>query len=114
MVVDDETDVTYTLKKMLEIEGHQVDTFNDSTIALKAFQPRVYDLVLLDIRMPKMDGFELFKKIRKKDAEATVYFMSAFEVHRDEFGQLPDSNTSYFMKKPLDQNDIKLMLNQIS
>lgn len=58
MVVDDEIDVTYTLRKMLEIEGHQADTFNDPTVALKNFKPHVYDLVLLDIRMPKLDGFE--------------------------------------------------------
>lgn len=113
MVVDDEIDVTYTLRKMLEIEGHQADTFNDPTVALKNFKPHMYDLVLLDIRMPKLDGFELYRQIRKKDENARVYFMSAFEVHRDEFGRLPDASISCFMKKPLDQKEIKNMLNQI-
>lgn len=113
MVVDDEIDVTYTLRKMLEVEGYQADTFNDPRVALKNFTPHVYDLVLLDIRMPKLDGFELYRQIRKRDGNARVYFMSAFEVYRDEFGRLPEANKSCFMKKPLDQKEIKKMLNQI-
>ena len=68
LIVDDETDVTETFKLGLEQNGFSVDTFNDPEIALSNFNPNFYDIMLLDIKMPKMNGFELYEKIRKKDS----------------------------------------------
>jgi DNA-binding response OmpR family regulator len=65
LLVDDEPDITFTLKDILEDNGgFKVDTFTDPTIALKSYKINFYDIIILDIKMPKMDGFELYIKIR--------------------------------------------------
>ena len=66
LLVDDEPDVLYTIKNILEDNGFQVDTYNDPIISLKSYTSNYYNLVILDIKMPKMDGFELYTKIRVK------------------------------------------------
>ena len=64
MVVDDEPDVAFALKATLEEnELFQVDTFHDAKSALAQFRPENYDLAILDIRMPKMNGFQLCRKL---------------------------------------------------
>jgi DNA-binding response OmpR family regulator len=62
MVVDDEPDVISVLEIVLEENGFEVDSFKDPIAALSNFKPNSYGLALLDIRMPKMNGFELYKK----------------------------------------------------
>jgi CheY-like chemotaxis protein len=73
LIVDDELDITRILKKGLELLGaYSVDTFNDPLEALSNFDAGTYDMVILDIRMPKMNGFELCRKITQKDAKTKV------------------------------------------
>ena len=57
LVIDDEPDVTYTIKTILEDHEFEVDTFTDSILALNYYKVNFYDLIILDIKMPKMDGF---------------------------------------------------------
>ncbi|CAN5224579.1 hypothetical protein BH18THE2_BH18THE2_28850 [soil metagenome] len=85
LIVDDEPDITSLLRVALEGAGFSVDTFNDPSIAVQHFQPDSYDLVLLDIIMPKIDGFELYKQIKKVDLLVKVCFLTASEMHREEF-----------------------------
>ena len=66
MLVDDEQDITLTFTNGLKQNGFEVDAFNDPEHALTNFKPGYYDLLLLDVRMPKIDGFELYRKLRKK------------------------------------------------
>ena len=110
LIVDDEIDVTYTLQKMLEKDGYDVHAYNDPHLALKSFKQGLYDLVLLDIRMPHMDGFKVFEGIRKKDDKVRVCFMTAFEVYRDQFGQLPSSDIQHFIEKPVDLIELRQIL----
>src|SRR5581483_3163575 len=84
-LVDDEQDITYSLKKGLENEGFEVEAFTSPVIALRNYKPGTYDLALLDIRMPEMSGFELFRKIKEKDGKIRVCFITAFEIYYDEF-----------------------------
>jgi CheY-like chemotaxis protein len=67
MAVDDEAGIAFTLKLVLEESGFLVDVFNDPKIALINFKPDYYDLILLDVKMPEMNGFELYQEIKKKD-----------------------------------------------
>ena len=68
LVVDDEPDMTLLFKMALESEGSFiVSTFNDPLIALSNFKAGLYDLIILDIKMPKMDGFDLYQEIKKID-----------------------------------------------
>jgi DNA-binding NtrC family response regulator len=113
MIVDDEADVTYTLQKILEQDGHKVEAFNDPRQALEYFDKTLFDLVLLDIRMPHMDGFHLFEEIRKKDVKANIWFMTAYEVYHDQFGQLTDSKSLHFIEKPVDTVSLRRMIHDI-
>jgi two-component system, OmpR family, response regulator ChvI len=65
LIVDDELDSNMTLKLVLEDNGFKVDSFNDALLALDNCKPDLYDLLILDIKMPKMNGFELYKQIRR-------------------------------------------------
>ncbi|HEY6657995.1 MAG TPA: response regulator [Nitrososphaeraceae archaeon] len=65
--MDDEPDVTYTIKNILENNGFTLDTFNDPILSLNYYKVNFYDLIILNIKMPKMDGFELYSEIREKD-----------------------------------------------
>ena len=80
LVVDDEPDVNITLKLALEGEGFDVDTFDNPKLALSSFRPNYYDLLLLDIKMPEMNGFELYEQIKKLDDKVKVCFISAYDV----------------------------------
>ena len=83
LIVDNELDLTTLFKKALEKGGFDVDTFNDPKKALKNFEPHSYDLVILDIVMPAMDGFKLYNQLRKIDPGFNILFLTASEKHRD-------------------------------
>ncbi|HEY9386743.1 MAG TPA: response regulator [Nitrososphaeraceae archaeon] len=91
MTVDDEPDVAITLRAVLQESGlFEVDSFTDPQEALSSFAPRKYDLVILDIRMPKMDGFDFYRKIRALDKEISVCFLTAVN-NFNEYGAIyPD------------------------
>ena len=69
----------------LKYYGFNVDTFNDSEEVLSNFKPDYYDLVILDIKMPKMGGFELYDELKKKDSDAKICFLTASELYYKEF-----------------------------
>ena len=79
LIVDDEPDITLTLGTGLEKGGYDVDSFDDPMVALSNFKPDIYDLLLLDIKMPKMDGIEFFNRIEKEDSKVKICFFSASE-----------------------------------
>jgi two-component system response regulator AtoC len=84
LVVDDEYDVMYIVKRILEEVGlFQVDAFANPTRALSHFKPNTYDLVILDIRMPDIDGLELYRKLIAIDDKVKVCFLSAIYDLRD-------------------------------
>ena len=102
LIVDDEPDITSSFDMILQMNGFEVDTYNDPFLALSNFKPNVYGLALLDIRMPKMNGFELYKKIKDIDNRIEVCFITAFEDYREEFKEaFPDlEEAKYFVRKP--------------
>jgi two-component system catabolic regulation response regulator CreB/two-component system response regulator ChvI len=107
MIVDDEEDITSILKKGLEKYGFVVTTFNEPLIALSSFKGGDYDMLLLDIKMPNMDGFELYQKLQGIDSKVKICFMTAFEVYYDALKELfPDSYSNIcFVKKPFSVNE---------
>jgi signal transduction histidine kinase/CheY-like chemotaxis protein len=80
-LVDDDYDHTITFKMGLELAKFQVDAYNDSAIALSKFKPDYYDLLLIDVKMPKIDGFELYEKIKEIDNKVKVWFITAYETY---------------------------------
>lgn len=78
LAVDDNPDITLTVKAGLEAHGpFEVHTFNDPEVALSSFRPGQYDLALLDIRMPKIDGHKLSGEMKKIDSKLKICFMTA-------------------------------------
>ena len=117
LIVDDEEDVTSILRKGLEKSGYVVVTFNDPVKALDNFIPGSYDLVLLDIKMPKIDGFELFQQIQAREGNVKVCFMTAFEIYYESLKELfPDSYSSMcFIKKTFAIHEfVKRIRNQMT
>jgi DNA-binding response OmpR family regulator len=107
LLVDDEPDVTTTFKMGLESTGYKVDAFNDPTEALANFSMGVYDLLLLDIKMPKMNGFQLYEELEKLDRNAKVCFITAFEVYYRSLRELfPQIEIDCFIKKPIETEEL--------
>jgi len=102
MVVDDEHDLTKVMKIALEEEGFSVDGFNSAKEALSKYEPSRYGLILLDIRMPEMNGFDLFREVKRKDSNAKICFLTAFDVYAGEFQKLfPNMKVEGFLTKPI-------------
>jgi DNA-binding response OmpR family regulator len=85
LIVDDENDINLLFKMVLEDNGFKVNTFNDPLIALQNFTAGSYDLLLLDMLMPKMNGFELYRKIRIIDDKVKICFLTASGINHEEF-----------------------------
>jgi CheY-like chemotaxis protein len=118
LIVDDELDITFTIKSILEENGFKVDSFTDPISALDNYQINFYDLVILYIKMPKMDGFQLYIKIREKDPRVKICFLTASEMFyekfrkaRSELGKTIGEN--YFIQKPIKNEDLVKHLTRI-
>jgi len=84
LLVDDEKDITEVMKRALEQEGFKVHAFNDPGEVISSFKPGVYGLLIADIRMPKINGFELFHDLTERDPKLKTCFLSAFEIYETE------------------------------
>ena len=116
-ILDDEPDNISVFSIGLEDEGFTVDTFTDPQLALSAFKAKTYDLLILDIKMPNMNGFELYEKVNKIDTKLKVCFLTAFgEGYHEEFRRrFPASSFSdvNFIRKPIRINDLVKKVNDI-
>lgn len=111
LLVDDERDITAVLKAGLEKNGYQVDGFTDSREALSHFKPDYYKLLLLDVKMPFMNGFELSRELVKLDSKPKVCFMTAFEVNLNEAQTMfPTLKADAFLKKPFTVGELLKVL----
>jgi CheY-like chemotaxis protein len=116
LVVDDEPDNISVFSIGLEDEGFTVDTFIDPQLALSAFKAETYDLLILDIKMPNMNGFELYEKVKKIDNKLKVCFLTAFgEGYHEEFRRrFPASSSDViFIRKPIRIDDLVKKVNEI-
>jgi DNA-binding response OmpR family regulator len=118
LLVDDEPDITYTIKKIIEDNGFKADSFNDPILALNYYKVDFYDLVILDIKMPTMDGFELYLKIREKDPKVKICFLTVIATFNEEFRKIrlalgKTINEDYFIQKPVEMEDLLKKLTSI-
>jgi DNA-binding response OmpR family regulator len=109
LFVDDEPDLTSLFKKVLESAGFNVTVFSNSDDVLRDFKPHFYDLVMLDIVMPKMDGFDLYKELKKVDPDVKVCFLTASEKYREGLreGEYQTLSKDLFIQKPLSIKDLR-------
>jgi DNA-binding response OmpR family regulator len=102
LVVDDEPDILNSLERGLEYRGYNVDAYTDPQKALENYKVGEYDLCMLDIKMPKMNGFQLYVEIKKKDHNVRICFCTAFDAeYRQEFHKaFPELDERSFIPKP--------------
>ena len=110
LIVDDEADVTITFKAGIEESNNnngtdkriEVYTSNDPVVVLTEFKPNFYDLLLVDIKMPHMNGFELSEKISAIDINVKICFMSSGEINRKALREIyPSLSVGCFIRKPV-------------
>jgi DNA-binding response OmpR family regulator len=107
LIVNDEPDITLAFKKGLECNEYEVDTFNDPLVALSSFKTSLYHLLLIDVKMPKMNGFELYQQMQKIDNKVRVCFIAAFEVYYEALREIfPNLEVCCFIRKPLEMSDL--------
>jgi DNA-binding response OmpR family regulator len=110
LIVDDDPDIIFTFKKGLEAENEKssnkvffkVNSYDDPLLALLEFKPDLYDLILIDINMPKMDGVELSSKISELDVNVKICLVTAGEANVEVLRELyPTRGIGCFIKKPI-------------
>lgn len=119
LLVDDEPDITMTFKAILQEVGFIVDTYEDPLIALSMFKPHFYDLVILDIKMAKMNGFELYAEMLQRDNQVKVCFVTAGEMYYSEVRKDDEEelycklDTQRFIQKPISNTDLVKSIEKI-
>jgi CheY-like chemotaxis protein len=112
LIVDDEPDVTFTIKVILTSNGYQVDAFEDAEEALAYFRSEAYFLAFLDIKMPKMNGFDLYKKLLEIDRDIKVCFLTALGEFDDYYREYrkedvaPVWGVRHIVRKPIDNSKL--------
>lgn len=107
LIVDDEPDVNLALRIVLEDNNFIVDSFNDPLRALENFKADMYDLAILDIKMPKKDGFEVYKEILKIDNRVQVCFLTAGDInYRSLKETFPTLDENQFIRKPIENIEL--------
>ena len=108
LIVDDDPDITFTFKKAFEeanrIGGNKtsfhVNAYNDPLVALSEFKPDFYDLMLVDINLPKMNGFDFCLKVFEVDVNPKVCFMSSALINQEALRE-QSLSIGCFIKKPI-------------
>ena len=115
LVVDDEPDLNLVIKMVLEGNGFRVDSFTDPLSALESFKANLYDLIILDIQMPGINGFELYRQIKKIDDKVKVCFLTASEMYYEEFRKelFPALDKNCYIQKPIQNETLIKRLNEI-
>jgi two-component system, OmpR family, response regulator ChvI len=107
LIVDDEPDVNLAVRIVLEDNNFIVDSFNDPLRALENFKADMYDLAILDIKMPKKDGFEVYKEILKIDNRVKVCFLTAGDInYRSLKETFPTLDENQFIRKPIENIEL--------
>ena len=102
MVLDDEKDIVLSLQLYLESSGYRVKTYTNPLTALSEFKPHHYALIILDVKMPYLNGFQLYQKLRKIDGTCKVCFITAFESYYQSLKEsFPRLDVTCFMQKPV-------------
>ena len=113
LTVDDNPDITFMIKIGLEDSGlFEVDTFNDPEVALSSFKPGLYDLALIDFRMPKMYGHELYDEMKKIDNKLKICFMTATYTNYEKLrATFPTIEIECYIQKPVQIKDLVKRVN---
>ena len=109
MVVDNEEDILTVVTKALEARGMNVVGYTDPTLALQHFADGgdSFNVIVSDVRMPKMTGFQLARKVKELHPNIKIVLMSSFEINKHEFDKvLPSTAVDGFLCKPFKMSEL--------
>ncbi len=109
LYVEDDESLSYLTKDNLEFEGYDIDHFSDGETALEAFLNKEYDLALLDVMLPRMDGFTLARAIRERDKNVPIIFLTAKGLKEDKIEGLKLGGDDY-ITKPFSIEELQLKI----
>jgi DNA-binding response OmpR family regulator len=114
--VEDDSDISTLYQIILEDAGFECISFTDSVKALQEFRPGYYDLILLDIKMPILDGVELCKKIREVDKSIRIIFITASgefykKIREERYPELINYNNIKYIQKPIANEELIKVVN---
>ena len=114
LFVNDDEDITTVIKEGLSMHGYEVETFVDPNLALQNFKASNYDLLLLDVRMRGLNGFELYNQLRKIDKNIQICFISASNTFYEKYKRLyPEVQEECYIQKPLSIKNLAGILSKI-
>ena len=115
LLVDDEPDLCTVYQIVLQDAGYECIPYTDSIKALQEYRPTYYDLVLLDIKMPVLNGFELCKKIIELDKTVHIIFITALEAYYEQFRSqhFPELGKINYIQKPIGNEELVHIVNMI-
>jgi two-component system, OmpR family, response regulator ChvI len=113
LLVDDEPDLCRIYQIVLQDAGYECTPYTDSVKAIQEFKPNYYDLILLDIKMPILNGFELCKKIREADKTVQIAFVTASEVYYEKAREkyYPELANINYIQKPIGNEELVCIVN---
>lgn len=112
LIVDDEFDITFVFKIILEEKDFVTDVYNDPVVALSKYKPYYYDLVMIDLKLPGMTGFELYNQLRRIDNKTKVCFLTSSEQFHQQYrsNEFQDFDPDLFIQKPVEN---EVLINKI-
>ena len=114
LIVDDEADINIVLREIFESNGFTLDSFDNPRDALENFKPHFYDLLILDIKMPEMNGFSFYREIIKLDEKMKVCILTVAKINYREYSDilssLPDN---CIIQKPVTNEDLLKIINEV-
>jgi len=114
LIVADEREIPRSFVTSIAAYGYEVSIYGDPLEALGAFRPHDYDLVIIDIGLPRVNGFSIYRRLVEKDSEVNVCFLTNVEVRKNEFDILfPDLDVKFFLTKPVSIHELMKHLRQV-
>lgn len=113
LLVDDDLDFLESLHLVLIMQGHTVYTVTNGREAVEAYEEFEPDVVLLDINMPDIDGYEVFKRLKQQHLGAKIYFMSAFALEDEKYEAAKSQSLSGLLTKPIESDDLDKVVDSI-
>lgn len=110
LVIDDDLDFLESLHLMLIMKGHTVNSVTDGREAVTTYEEFESDIVLLDINMPGMDGYEVFNRLKQRYADAKIYFMSGYALDNERYEAAKSQSLAGLLIKPIDPSDLDKIL----
>jgi two-component system, OmpR family, response regulator ChvI len=116
LVVNDETDINTTVRQVLEDKGFEVDSYEDPRLALENYKPQYYDLVIIDSKMPQMNGFAFYRGVKALDKKIKTCFLTAAELQSEQYSDDTFSSLAppnYFIRIPIENERLLERIEEI-